>query len=155
MAWSHNLKAQEAEGPQQRRCGGERREGESGPNLRGERGGRERGREGERTEGSLPRSSRFLWKQMKTWSTCSCSSANSSRRAKLRKEEDIQPRNTSCHLADVFIQSDLQLIRLSRRHFPLKQCGVKGLAQGPQQLCRSYDHTRDRTTNLAGPSQVA
>ena len=32
----------------------------------------------------------------------------------------------TCHLDDAFIQSDLQLIRLSRR-----QCGVKGLAQGP------------------------
>ena len=37
----------------------------------------------------------------------------------------------SCHLADAFIQSDLQLVRLSRRHTPLEQCGVKGLAQGP------------------------
>ena len=30
------------------------------------------------------------------------------------------------HLADAFIQSDLQLIRLSMRQFPLEQCGVKG-----------------------------
>ena len=37
----------------------------------------------------------------------------------------------TCHLADALIQSDLQLLRLSRRHFPLEQCGVKGLAQGP------------------------
>ena len=37
----------------------------------------------------------------------------------------------TCHLADAFIQRDLQLIRLSRRHFTLEQCGVKGLAQGP------------------------
>ena len=37
----------------------------------------------------------------------------------------------TCHLADAFIQSDLQLIRLSRRHCPLEQCGVKGLAHGP------------------------
>ena len=37
----------------------------------------------------------------------------------------------TCHLADSFIQSDLQLIRLSRRHSPLEQCGAKGLAQGP------------------------
>ena len=37
----------------------------------------------------------------------------------------------TCYLADAFIQSDLQLIRLSRRHTPLVQCGVKGLAQGP------------------------
>ena len=36
----------------------------------------------------------------------------------------------TCHLADAFIQSDLQLIRLSRRHSPQEQCGVKGLAQG-------------------------
>ena len=36
----------------------------------------------------------------------------------------------TCHLADTFIQSDLQLIRLSRRHSPLEHCGVKGLAQG-------------------------
>ena len=34
-------------------------------------------------------------------------------------------------LADAFIQSNLQWIRLSRRHSPLEQCGVKGLAQGP------------------------
>ena len=31
-----------------------------------------------------------------------------------------------CHLADAFIQSDLQLIRLSMRHSHLQQCGVKG-----------------------------
>ena len=37
----------------------------------------------------------------------------------------------TCNLADTFIQSDLQLSRLSRRHSPLEQCGVKGLAQGP------------------------
>ena len=36
-----------------------------------------------------------------------------------------------CHLADAFIQSDLQLIWLSRRRSPLEQCGVKGFAQGP------------------------
>ena len=34
------------------------------------------------------------------------------------------------HLADAFFQSGLQLIGLSRWHFPLEQCGVKGLAQG-------------------------
>ena len=39
--------------------------------------------------------------------------------------------NITLHLAEAFIQSDLQLIRLSRRHTPLEQCGVKGLAQGP------------------------
>ena len=41
----------------------------------------------------------------------------------------------TCHLADAFIQSDLQLIRLSRRHSPLEHCGVKGycwaLLEGP------------------------
>ena len=36
-----------------------------------------------------------------------------------------------CYLVDSVIQSDLQLIRLIRRHTPLEQCGVKGLAQGP------------------------
>ena len=36
----------------------------------------------------------------------------------------------SCHLADAFIQSHFQLIRLSRRHTPPEQCAVKGLAQG-------------------------
>ena len=36
----------------------------------------------------------------------------------------------TCHLANTFIQSNLQLIQLSRSHFPLEQCGVKGLAQG-------------------------
>ena len=34
----------------------------------------------------------------------------------------------TCHLADAFIQSNLQLSY--RRHSPLEQCGVKGLAQG-------------------------
>ena len=38
---------------------------------------------------------------------------------------------STLHLADTFIQSYLQLIWLSRRHSPLEQCGVKGLAQGP------------------------
>ena len=32
----------------------------------------------------------------------------------------------TCHLADTFIQSNLQLIRLSRKQSPLEQCGVKG-----------------------------
>ena len=35
------------------------------------------------------------------------------------------------HLADAFIQSDLQLIRLSRRHTPWSNVGVEGLVQGP------------------------
>ena len=57
------------------------------------------------------------------------------------------------HLADAFIQSDLQLTK--QETYPLEQCGVKGLAQGPNS-CASYrSHTRDRTTDLAGPSQVA
>ena len=34
-------------------------------------------------------------------------------------------------MTDAFIQSDLQLIRLRRRHSPLEQCGVKGFVQGP------------------------
>ena len=36
-----------------------------------------------------------------------------------------------CNLADAFVQSDLQLIRLSRRHMPWSNVGVKGLAQRP------------------------
>ena len=36
-----------------------------------------------------------------------------------------------CHLADAFIQSDLQLIRLSRRHTPWSNVGLRALAQGP------------------------
>ena len=35
------------------------------------------------------------------------------------------------YLADAFIQIDLQLISLSSGQFPLEQCGVRGLAQGP------------------------
>ena len=38
---------------------------------------------------------------------------------------------TLSHLAEAFIQSNIELIRLSRRHFPLEKCGIKGLAQGP------------------------
>ena len=37
----------------------------------------------------------------------------------------------SCHLADVFIQSDLQLIRLSRRHTPWSNVGLRALVKGP------------------------
>ena len=37
----------------------------------------------------------------------------------------------TCHLADAFIRRNLQLIRLSGRHTPPEQCGVEGLAQGP------------------------
>lgn len=39
----------------------------------------------------LPLSSRFLWKQMKTWSACSCSSANSRRTAKLKCHHQCLP----------------------------------------------------------------
>lgn len=41
--------------------------------------------------GHPPLSSRFLWKQMKTWSVCSCSSANSRRTAKLKRRVKICP----------------------------------------------------------------
>ena len=44
---------------------------------------------------------------------------------------DLMPDFITYHLADVFIQSDLQLIRLSRRHNPWSNVGVEGLAQGP------------------------
>ena len=49
---------------------------------------------------------------------------------RLSTEEKLM--HTTCHLAEAFIQSDLQLIRLCRRHTPKEQCGVKGLAQGPK-----------------------
>ena len=52
------------------------------------------------------------------------------------------------YLADAFIQSNLQLIRQSRRHAPWSNVGLRA-----QQLCRSYlGHTKDRTTGLVGPS---
>ena len=65
----------------------------------------------------------------------------------------------TCNLADAFIQSDLQLIRLGRRHTPWSNVGVKGLAQGANS-CADFlyflyhGRTWDRTTDLAGPSQV-
>ena len=44
------------------------------------------------------------------------------------------------HLADAFIQSDLQLIRLSGRRAPLERCGVKGLAQRPNSCAEHEEH---------------
>ena len=59
-------------------------------------------------------------------------------------------------LADGFIQSDLQLISLSRRHTPRSNVGLKALLKGPPAArILSRDQTRDRTAELAGPSQVA
>ena len=37
----------------------------------------------------------------------------------------------TCHLADTFIQSDLQLIRLSMRHTPWSNVGLRALLKGP------------------------
>ena len=37
----------------------------------------------------------------------------------------------TCHLADAFIQSDLQLIRLGRRHTPWSNVGLRALLKGP------------------------
>ena len=37
----------------------------------------------------------------------------------------------TCHLADAFIQSNLQLIRLSRRHTPWSNVGLRALLRGP------------------------
>ena len=37
----------------------------------------------------------------------------------------------ACHLADAFIQSDLQLIRLSRRHTPWSDVGLRASLKGP------------------------
>ena len=39
--------------------------------------------------------------------------------------------NFTCHLADAFIQSDLQLIRLSRRHTPWRNVGLRALLKCP------------------------
>ena len=63
----------------------------------------------------------------------------------------------TCHLADAFIQSDLQLIRLSRRHTPWSNVGLRALLKGPTavQILSYLIHTGDRTTDLAGPSPLA
>ena len=37
----------------------------------------------------------------------------------------------TCHLADAFIQSDLQWIRLSRRHTPWSNVGLRASLKGP------------------------
>lgn len=77
MPRSHNLKAQKAEGPEQGGCGG---------NRVSAAGGAARARSpGPRPDPQrAPLSSRFLWKQMKTWAARSCSSANSRRTARLK-----------------------------------------------------------------------
>ena len=41
----------------------------------------------------------------------------------------------TCHLADAFIQSDLQLIRLSRRHTPWSNVGLRALLKGLTPNC--------------------
>ena len=69
---------------------------------------------------------------------------------------DITLHYITCHLADAFIQSDLQLIRLSRRHTPWSNVGLRALLKGPTAVQIFYrGRTWDRTTDLAGPSQVA
>ena len=46
-------------------------------------------------------------------------------------------------------------LSISPRHTPWSNVGLRALLKA-QQLCRSYHgHTKDRTTDLAGPSQVA
>jgi hypothetical protein len=120
MPWSHNLKAQKAEGSEQ---GGYRENmirahktldtrgtpttqdtcrNQRPPTARGSR----HSPSGSpfsfaphpvwlpvhhRHRDCLPLSSRFLWKQMKTWSAWSCSSANSSRTAKLKHKQHQHP----------------------------------------------------------------
>ena len=61
----------------------------------------------------------------------------------------------TCHLADAFIQSDLQLIRLSWRHTPWSN-GFKGLAQGPNSLCSiiSWPH-RGSNHRLCGSKSIS
>ena len=57
----------------------------------------------------------------------------------------------TCYLADAFIQSDLQF-RLSKKQSPLEQCGVKGLAQGPNSCADFIVATPGITP--PGPSHV-
>ena len=48
-----------------------------------------------------------------------------------------------CHLADAFIQSDLQLIRQSRRHTPWSNVGLRALLKGPTAVqILSWPHQR-------------
>ena len=56
----------------------------------------------------------------------------------------VQLANThyiTCNLADAFIQSDLQLIRLGRRHTPWSNVGLRALLKGPTAvLILSWPH---------------
>lgn len=116
MPRSHNLKAQKAEGTEQGGCRRDRRDtikSELLSTIRAQ--GLETKAcvldsmgstslpclpllsplENLRKAVNLPRSSRFLWKQMKTWSTWSCSSANSRRTAKLKFQHQELPTRTT------------------------------------------------------------
>ena len=53
------------------------------------------------------------------------------RRSQSASERLLPLHCITCHLADAFIQSDLQLIRLSRRHTPRSNVGLRAFAQGP------------------------
>ena len=53
-----------------------------------------------------------------------------------------------CYLADAFIQSDLQLIRLSRGLSPLEQCGVEGLAEVPNSCTHLIVATHELETPI-------
>ena len=65
----------------------------------------------------------------------------------------------TCNLADAFIQSDLQLIRLSRRH--MEQYGVKGLAQEPNSCADlilatpGIEHCGSKSSSLTTTLQAA
>ena len=55
----------------------------------------------------------------------------------------------TCHLADAFIQSDLQLIRPSKRHTPWSDVGLRASLKGPTAVRILSWPTRDRTADLA------
>ena len=58
----------------------------------------------------------------------------------------------TCHLADAFIQSDLQLMRLNRRHTPWSNVGLRALLKGPTALqILSWPH---QGSNPQPPNQL-
>ena len=71
------------------------------------------------------------------------------------------------HLAEAFIQSDLQLIRLSRRYIPWSNVGLRALLKGPKagqvlsrpnqgsnrRPCRSKPSSLTTTTLETAPMQ--
>ena len=68
----------------------------------------------------------------------------------------------TCHLAGAFIQSDLQLIRLSRRHTPWSNVGLRALLKGPTavqilswpQLGSNHQPCRSKSSSLTTTLQA-